>query len=98
LYLYVLDASTSTTSTTGWQDKGFDPTGWELALVTAPSNTNSSAADSQLVSFSALVILFFSEDFYPIDFFFLQIFFLLILLGCWPSLLVAMVKSPCGYP
>jgi len=42
------DASTSTTSTAGWQDKGFDPTGWELALVTAPSNTNSSAADSQL--------------------------------------------------
>jgi hypothetical protein len=42
------DEGTSTSSTTAWQDKGFDPTGWELALVTAPSNTNSSAADSQL--------------------------------------------------
>jgi hypothetical protein len=67
LHLYVLDASTSTTSTTGWQDKGFDPTGWELALVTAPSNMNSSAADSQLVGFSILALPFLSEDFYPVD-------------------------------
>lgn len=48
LAIVTSDASTSTTSTTAWQDKGFDPTGWELALVTAPSNTNSSVADSQL--------------------------------------------------
>uniref|UniRef100_A0ACD5U0Q2 Uncharacterized protein n=1 Tax=Avena sativa TaxID=4498 RepID=A0ACD5U0Q2_AVESA len=48
LAIVTSDASTSTTSTTAWNDKGFDPTGWELALVTAPSNTNSSAADSQL--------------------------------------------------
>lgn len=67
LHLYVLDASTSTTGSTAWQDKGFDPTGWELALVTAPSNTNSSATDSQLVGFSTFAILFFSEDIYPVD-------------------------------
>ncbi|KAL6848995.1 hypothetical protein ACP4OV_021578 [Aristida adscensionis] len=41
------DGGASTTGNTGFQDKGFDPTGWELALVTAPSNT-SAAADSQL--------------------------------------------------
>ncbi|XP_062232051.1 putative clathrin assembly protein At2g01600 [Phragmites australis] len=41
------DAGASTTGTTVLQDKGFDPTGWELALVTTPSNTTS-AADSQL--------------------------------------------------
>jgi hypothetical protein len=67
LHLYVLDASTSTTSTNGWQDKGFDPTGWELALVTAPSNMNSSAADSQLVGFSTLALPFLSEDLCPVD-------------------------------
>ncbi|KAG2617764.1 hypothetical protein PVAP13_3NG183505 [Panicum virgatum] len=39
---------TSTTGNTTFQDKGFDPTGWELALVTAPSNTTSSASSSQL--------------------------------------------------
>ncbi|KAJ1263916.1 hypothetical protein BS78_09G222900 [Paspalum vaginatum] len=38
----------STTGNTSFQDKGFDPTGWELALVTAPSNTTSSASASQL--------------------------------------------------
>ncbi|VAH22165.1 unnamed protein product [Triticum turgidum subsp. durum] len=48
LAIVTSDASTSTTGSTAWQDKGFDPTGWELALVTAPSNTNSSATDSQL--------------------------------------------------
>uniref|UniRef100_A0A0D9V4H1 ENTH domain-containing protein n=1 Tax=Leersia perrieri TaxID=77586 RepID=A0A0D9V4H1_9ORYZ len=41
------DTSTSGTSTV--QDKGFDPSGWELALVTTPSsNTNSLAMDSNL--------------------------------------------------
>jgi hypothetical protein len=40
----------STTSTTITQDTGFDPTGWELALVTtSSSNTNSLAVDSNLV-------------------------------------------------
>lgn len=38
----------STTGNTAFQDKGFDPTGWELALVTAPSNTTSSASVGQL--------------------------------------------------
>ncbi|KAL6609558.1 hypothetical protein ACP70R_039527 [Stipagrostis hirtigluma subsp. patula] len=41
------DAGASTTGTSSFQDKGFDPTGWELALVTTPSNTTA-AADSQL--------------------------------------------------
>ncbi|CAL4901962.1 unnamed protein product [Urochloa decumbens] len=39
---------TSTTGNTTFQDKGFDPTGWELALVSAPSTTTSSASSSQL--------------------------------------------------
>ncbi|KAG1347116.1 putative clathrin assembly protein [Cocos nucifera] len=30
------------------QEKGFDPSGWELALVTTPSSTNSSMVESQL--------------------------------------------------
>ncbi|CAD6332989.1 unnamed protein product [Miscanthus lutarioriparius] len=38
----------STTGNTAFQDKGFDPTGWELALVTAPSNTTSSSSVGQL--------------------------------------------------
>jgi hypothetical protein len=50
---------TSTTGSTAFQDKGFDPTGWELALVTAPSNTTSSASSSQLVGFFDLHIFFF---------------------------------------
>ncbi|KAM3350740.1 hypothetical protein ACQJBY_023052 [Aegilops geniculata] len=41
--------NTSTTSTATIQDIGFDPTGWELALVsTSSSNTNSLAVDSNL--------------------------------------------------
>ncbi|KAL5229227.1 hypothetical protein ABZP36_017492 [Zizania latifolia] len=40
---------TSTSGTATMQDKGFDPTGWELALVTTlSSNTNSLAMDSNL--------------------------------------------------
>jgi hypothetical protein len=54
----LLDAGASTSSTATWQDKGFDPTGWELALVTTPSNTNSSAADSQLVGFFTLIAFY----------------------------------------
>jgi len=50
---------TSTTGNTAFQDRGFDPTGWELALVTAPSNTTSSASSSQLVGFFDLHIFFF---------------------------------------
>lgn len=41
--------NTATTSTVIMQDTGFDPTGWELALVSTPSsNTNSLAVDSNL--------------------------------------------------
>ncbi|XP_072993695.1 putative clathrin assembly protein At2g01600 [Typha latifolia] len=40
-------ATTSTGSGT-FQEKGFDPTGWELALVTTPSSMNSTAVESQL--------------------------------------------------
>jgi len=41
--------NTSTTSTVIMQDTGFDPTGWELALVTtSSSNANSLAVDSNL--------------------------------------------------
>ncbi|KAK3134921.1 hypothetical protein QOZ80_5BG0412470 [Eleusine coracana subsp. coracana] len=47
LAIVTTDASASTTGTTALQDKGFDPTGWELALVTTPSTTTA-AADSQL--------------------------------------------------
>jgi hypothetical protein len=48
----------STTGNTAFQDKGFDPTGWELALVTAPSNTTSSASVGQLVCFFNHRIIF----------------------------------------
>ncbi|GJN15118.1 hypothetical protein PR202_gb02009 [Eleusine coracana subsp. coracana] len=47
LAIVTTDASASTTGTTALQDKGFDPTGWELALVTTPSTTTA-AADTQL--------------------------------------------------
>jgi len=53
---------TSTTGNTAFQDRGFDPTGWELALVTAPSNTTSSASSSTLVGFFDLHIFFFSPE------------------------------------
>ena len=56
-----VDNSTANTATQ--QDNGFDPTGWELALVTAPSNTTSSASSSQLVGFFDLHIFFFPEVF-----------------------------------
>lgn len=55
---------TSTTGSTAFQDKGFDPTGWELALVTAPSNTTSSASSSQLVGFFDLHMFFYEFGFY----------------------------------
>ena len=43
--------NTSTVSTAIMQDTEFDPTGWEVALVTTSSSyTNSPAADSNLVS------------------------------------------------
>lgn len=47
------DGAASTTGS-GFQDKGFDPTGWELALVTTPSNSGPSAVESQLVGSSSL--------------------------------------------
>ncbi|AQK88182.1 Putative clathrin assembly protein [Zea mays] len=46
----------STTGNTAFQDKGFDPTGWELALVTAPSNTTSSASVGQGGGFDKLIL------------------------------------------
>lgn len=55
-----LSDGASTTGNTAFQEKGFDPTGWELALVTAPSNTTSSTSVSQLVCFFNLHICFFS--------------------------------------
>jgi hypothetical protein len=48
----------STTGNTAFQDKGFDPIGWELVLVTAPSNTTSSASVGQLVCFFNHRIIF----------------------------------------
>jgi hypothetical protein len=54
-----LSDGASTTGNTAFQDKGFDPTGWELALVTAPSNTTSSTSVGQLVCFFNLHICFF---------------------------------------
>lgn len=51
----------STTSTATQQDKGFDPTGWELALVAAPSNnTNSLATDNNLVGFFSRTLQYLS--------------------------------------
>ena len=53
--------NTSTTSTALMQDTGFDPTGWELALVTtSSSNTNSLAVDSNLVGFFHLCRAYFT--------------------------------------
>lgn len=42
-----VDNSTTTTQ----QDTGFDPTGWELALVTTSSNTYPLSMESNLVRF-----------------------------------------------
>jgi hypothetical protein len=39
-------------STTTQQDRGFDPTGWELALVTTSSNMTPLSMESNLVRFS----------------------------------------------
>nr|CAD1823473.1 unnamed protein product [Ananas comosus var. bracteatus] len=50
------DGAASTTGS-GFQDKGFDPTGWELALVTTPSNSGPSAVESQLAGgFDKLIL------------------------------------------
>jgi len=54
-----LSDGASTTGNTAFQDKGFDPTGWELALVTAPSNTTSSSSVGHLVCFVNLHISFY---------------------------------------
>lgn len=56
----------STTGNTAFQDKGFDPTGWELALVTAPSNTTSSASVGQLVCFFNHRIIFSDVFMFPL--------------------------------
>lgn len=43
--------SDATTNSGTVQDQVFDPTGWELALVTTPSSNNATAVESKLVSF-----------------------------------------------
>lgn len=40
--------SADTSTSSGFQEKGFDPTGWELALVTTPSTNISAVQDRQL--------------------------------------------------
>jgi hypothetical protein len=45
-----IDNSTTTTQ----QDSGFDPTGWELALVTTSSNATPLSMESNLVRFLIL--------------------------------------------
>lgn len=50
----LLPAGFATDSSTV-QDKEFDPTGWELALVTTPSSNNATVVESKLVSFSPLL-------------------------------------------
>ncbi|KAG6525247.1 hypothetical protein ZIOFF_015201 [Zingiber officinale] len=47
LALAIVPASV-TTESGSLQDKGFDPTGWELALVTTPSNNNAAVTESKL--------------------------------------------------
>ncbi|GJN17996.1 hypothetical protein PR202_gb05107 [Eleusine coracana subsp. coracana] len=50
VHIHATAVDNSTISTATWQDTGFDPTGWELALVAAPSNnTNSLAVTNNLV-------------------------------------------------
>ncbi|CAI9296900.1 unnamed protein product [Lactuca saligna] len=49
LALAIVPSDTTTnTTTSGFQSKDFDPTGWELALVTTPSTNISSIQDRQL--------------------------------------------------
>ncbi|AQK91919.1 Putative clathrin assembly protein [Zea mays] len=52
----------STTGNTAFQDKGFDPTGWELALVTAPSNTTSSTSVGQGGGLDKLILESLYDD------------------------------------
>ncbi|WOL17543.1 clathrin assembly protein [Canna indica] len=47
LALAIVPTSTTTDSGT-FQDKAFDPTGWELALVTTPSSNNATVAESKM--------------------------------------------------
>ncbi|RRT45378.1 hypothetical protein BHE74_00054147 [Ensete ventricosum] len=46
--------SDATTNSGTAQDQVFDPTGWELALVTTPSSNNATVVESKLVSFFTL--------------------------------------------
>lgn len=48
LALAIVPSGSATTSSNMMQDKGYDPSGWELALVTAPSSITSSTVESQL--------------------------------------------------
>ncbi|KAJ9554232.1 hypothetical protein OSB04_018277 [Centaurea solstitialis] len=48
LALAIVPSDPTTSSGSGFQAKDFDPTGWELALVTTPSTNISSVQDRQL--------------------------------------------------
>ncbi|XP_024990238.1 putative clathrin assembly protein At2g01600 isoform X1 [Cynara cardunculus var. scolymus] len=48
LALAIVPSDPTTTSASGFQGKDFDPTGWELALVTTPSANISSVQERQL--------------------------------------------------
>ncbi|WOK92546.1 clathrin assembly protein [Canna indica] len=62
LALAIVPASITTDSGTV-QDKGFDPTGWELALVTTPSTNSATVSESKMVSFPLFSINVFYESF-----------------------------------
>ncbi|KAJ6811100.1 putative clathrin assembly protein [Iris pallida] len=48
LALAIVPSSNGSTDSAVVQEKGFDPSGWELALVTTPSTINAPAIESQL--------------------------------------------------
>ncbi|KAJ6800781.1 putative clathrin assembly protein [Iris pallida] len=48
LALAIVPSSNESTGSAVMQEKGFDPSGWELALVTTPSTINAPATESQL--------------------------------------------------
>lgn len=56
-YPFPLGASTPTFNSQSGQPKDFDPTGWELALVTTPSTDISAANDRKLVWPSCGIIM-----------------------------------------
>lgn len=56
-YLLFAGGAASVSDSNSGQTKGFDPTGWELALVTTPSTDISSATERQLVGHSCALLL-----------------------------------------